>query len=282
VDIASPSSVEATADPLLELYDGELVENPSLDEYDVTVVVDAPTTDRISPVDVAEAQTTLVVIDHHSPGDLADMADIALIDTEASATAVLVYDVLSELMQSLSSEAAVGLAAGILDDTDYLADGTPRAVQAAVAVLGDIGSHTETLATLYDEVPDFSERVATAKAVARADGYKSGQTLLMITHCGSDQAAAAEALIDSGADIAFVLTERHDEVWVVGRLSDREDELRLPDDVFDPLVDAYGGEGGGHADAGTAKLETTALDAVARDCLKDVEQALGRTFGPIE
>jgi phosphoesterase RecJ-like protein len=282
VDIAAPSSVKANARPLLELNDGELVDDPVAAEYDITIVVDAPTSDRIGSVDVLGTETSLVLIDHHSEGDLAEAADVALVDTDASATAVLVYRVLSTLTESLSAEAAVGVAAGILDDTNYLADGNGQAVEAAIDVLGDVGPHVDILMNLYEEESDFSERVATAKAVARADGYKSGETLFMITHCGSEQGAAGDALIDAGADIALVLTDRGDETWVIGRLSEREDKLSLPDDVFAQLVEEYGGEGGGHSDAGTAKLETRAVDAVADDCLEAVEQALGRTFGSLE
>lgn len=282
VDIATPSSVKANARPLLELSDGELLDDPVANEYDVTIVVDAPTSDRIGSVDVLGAETSLVLIDHHLEGDLSEAADVTLVDADASATAVLVYHVLSTLTTSLSAETAVGVAAGILDDTDYLADGNAQAVEAAVDVLGNVGPHVDILTNLSEEESEFSKRVATAKGVARANGYKSGETLLMITHCGSDQGAAAETLIDAGADIALVLTERGDETWVVGRLNDREGELSLPDHVFAQLIEEYGGEGGGHSDAGTAKLATHAVDAVTDDCLKAVEQALGRTFGPLE
>jgi nanoRNase/pAp phosphatase (c-di-AMP/oligoRNAs hydrolase) len=274
--------VKANAKPLLELASDAPLNDPNAGEYDVTVVVDAPTSDRIGSVDVLEAQTSLLVIDHHSSDDLVKAADLAVVDSEASATTVLVYKILSKLTGELSEDAAIGIAAGILDDTGYLANGSTQAVTAAIDVLGNVDHHANILVNLHREEPNFSERMATAKAVARAEGYKSGQTLLMIAHCGSEQAAAANALIDAGADIALVLTDRNDEVWVVGRLSEREDKLSLPDDLFELLVNKHGGEGGGHTCAGTAKLKTSALEAVKADCIQDIEQALGQTFGPIE
>lgn len=282
VQIGVPGSVKANARPLLELAEDSIVADPDPSEYDVIVVLDAPTADRVSPIDVTTDSEALIVVDHHSSGDLATHADIALIDTDADATAVLVYRVLSEIWSAPSPPAAVGLAAGILDDTDFLSAGGEEAASATVELLGHVGPHSEMVVDLIGEEPPFSKRAATATAVARANGYKAAQTLLLLTECGSDQAAAANTLLDAGADIALVVSDRGDEVWVVGRLAPSVDDIHLPDDLFDPLVAEFDGDGGGHADGGTAKLPTSDVESVKAACKRCVEKATGMTFGSLQ
>lgn len=282
VDIAAPDTVQSNAKPLFELNKTAVVSDPEVDEYDVVVVVDAPTSNRIDPVDVLNISGDLILIDHHSPGNLADQADIPLVDTDADATAVLVYKILTELVDSLKPDAAIGIAAGLLDDTAFLADANTDAVAIATNVLANIDGHSELLVNMHSVEPSYSERIATAKAVARAKGYKAGQTILMITHCGSDEGAAATTLIDAGADIALVISGRSDRTWVVARVRNSEETVHLPDDVLAPLVHNYEGESGGHSRAGTAKLNTSDTESVGKACLRQVETTLGMTFGAVE
>ncbi len=283
VTVGVPGSVKASARPLLT-DDLGVVERESIDPgaYDAVVVLDAPSGDRIAPVDVRDADTVLVV-DHHEPDDLAALADAALVDTEADATAALVTRLLRATGAEPSGDAALALAAGVLDDTGFLSKGGSAAATLVTELLTAAGDRAARVGELFDRTTPFGERVATATAVARADGYRARETLLLLTRTGSDQAAAADALIDAGGDVALVLTGREAETWVVGRISDRAvGEVHLPDDVFAPLTDEFGGEGGGHDDAGTAKLPTTAIEDVERACRQAVERALGMTFGAIE
>ena len=99
---------------------------------------------------------------------------------------------------------------------------------------------------------------------------------MLTTTVSNDQSAAAHALRAAGADVAFVFSEREPGTWVVGRGD--PGALHLPEDVFDPLVDRFGGDGGGHAGAGVAKVESAALDDVREATLSAVEAALDGTL----
>jgi nanoRNase/pAp phosphatase (c-di-AMP/oligoRNAs hydrolase) len=282
VTIAVPSSVQSDARPLLagaETVDGDAAD-PSA--HELVVTVDAPSADRVAPVEVVQTPTPLVVVDHHEPGDLADAADAAVVDTDADATAVLVSRLLTSVAP-VSGLAATALAAGILDDTGGLTAASSSGVETLVEVLTHADDEAVLLADLFDREVGFAERVATAKVMARADGYKAGQTLLLLSRAGSHETAAAQTLLDGGADIAVVFSNRTGESWVVARTADRgEPNLHLPDDLFDPLVDRFGGHGGGHAGAGIAKLDTEDIDTVETACLNRIQQTLGMTFGRIE
>ena len=282
VTVAVPSAVQQDARPLLDRVETVEGSQARPEAYDLAVVVDTPSVERVEASGLRDAATPLVVVDHHEPDDLADTAAAAVVDTDAEATSLLVAQLLDDV-GTVSGFGATALVAGILDDTGGITSASPAGVETVVDLLARAGDDAALLAELFDREVDFGERVATAKALARADGYKAGQRLLLITRVGSQESAAARALVDGGADIALVLSARSGETWVVGRTADRTGgDPHLPDDVFTPLVETFGGHGGGHAGAGVAKLATEDVNAVETACLEAVESALGVTFGSIE
>jgi len=238
---------------------------------DCLVVVDAPSTDRIDPVSVDHA-ADVVVIDHHEPRDLAEEATATLIDTDTGATAALVARLAAERGDDLDTDAAVALAAGLLDDTGSLAGATAEECQLLGDLLDAAGDRAGILPRVLARDPSFSKRVAATKAVVRATGYRAGETLVLLTTVSGEQTAAAHALREAGADIALVVSERDSRTWVVGRAD--PEAVHLPSELFTPLMDEYGGDGGGHAGAGLAKLTTEATDGVRSKTLALLDDAL--------
>ncbi len=85
---------------------------------DVVVVLDASGSwKRIGTVGEAlkETQAVKVCIDHHP--DTTDFVDVAVIDTNASATAELIYELVQTMKGSVSKKMAQALYAAILTDT---------------------------------------------------------------------------------------------------------------------------------------------------------------------
>ena len=277
VDVATPSSVKSKAGALLERV--PVVSDPDLSSYDLQVVVDAPSRQRVSPLDPAENDVPLVLIDHHEPDDLQAHASASYVDTSAPATALLVAELLEASTWEISPAAAEALAAGVLDDTGFRAVVMPEA-QAQTLQLLERVDDSNTLADLWDAEPCWGERMATAKAVVRADGHKAGETILLVSRVGGEETAAAHALLDGNADIAVVISVRGERTRVVARTADAmTGEVALPEDVLRPLAEQFGGDGGGHASAGMAKLESADPDRIEESIVENVETALGMQFG---
>lgn len=278
VEIATPNGVQAEARRLLEGYPA--VEDPDLSSYDLHVVVDAPSEQRIEPLSPDAEQTPFVVIDHHEPADLRRNSTASLVDTSSPATALLVTELLDRGGWELQPEAAVALAAGALDDTGFRAVIMEDARERTLELLERAGPANEILARLWHDETSWGERMATAKAVVRANGYKARETIVLVSQVGGEETAAAHALLDGNADIAIVLSDRGSQTRVVARTASSMDgELALPDDILTPLADQFGGYGGGHAGAGIAKLESADPEAVERLAVECVEEALGMQFG---
>lgn len=86
---------------------------PSSEPFDVAFVLDAGELHRTG-LPVADLCTTLINIDHHPHSNF---GDLFYVDTEASATAVLIYRLLTEWRYPMTLAVAKALYLGILADT---------------------------------------------------------------------------------------------------------------------------------------------------------------------
>ncbi len=89
-----------------------------INKAEVIIVLDASGGwSRVGPVGqaLAKASATKLCIDHHP--DAVDFVDYAVIDTEASATAELIYELVQEMGGSISKWMAQALYAAIMTDT---------------------------------------------------------------------------------------------------------------------------------------------------------------------
>jgi phosphoesterase RecJ-like protein len=57
--------------------------------------------------------------------------------------------------------------------------------------------------------------------------------------------------------------------------------MDLGETLLPALADEFGGDGGGHADAGVATLETATREDVEAYLVAEIESAFGITFGEI-
>ena len=278
VEIATPDGVKANARTLLD--EQTVPATPDLEAYDLVVVVDAPSTERIAPCDPPAASTPFVLFDHHERDDLHESAAEAVVDEGAPATALLVADALAAGDWTLTDHGAMALIAGIFDDAGYRSVFEPDSHERTVELLEAAGDRRTALDSLWTDTTEWNVRMATAKALVRASGYRSGQTLVLTTRVGAEEKAAAHALLDGNADVALVVSQQGDWTRIVGRVAETLDaSLSLPSDVLEPLAASFGGDAGGHARAASAELDATDRDAIEASALALVEDALGRQFG---
>ena len=276
--ICTPDGVARPAQSLLETFDIDPVSHPSAVTHDAVVVLDAPSTERIAPVDPAAP----ILIDHHEQGNLASKATASLVDTDAGATAELIVRLADAADWELSPEAALALLVGILDDTGFLIGATPQTVTAAVDLVGALGDRISDLPPLLDRSPAPGEQSARALGTLRAAGYRAGDLFVAVTHVGGYETAAAHALRDAGIDLAVVCSEQADGLRVTARASEAFVERQsLGSDVLPALANEFGGDGGGHAGAGVADLHEVSVDAIEAFLIAHLESELGLTFSTV-
>jgi phosphoesterase RecJ-like protein len=114
----------------------------------------------------------------------------------------------------------------------------------------------------------------------RATGYKAGETVVLTTRVGGEEGAAVHALMAGGADIGVVVSSQGARTRVVARVAGSlTRSFSLPEDLLEPLAETFGGDGGGHARAGTAELASDDVAAVEGEVIARIEDAVGMQFG---
>lgn len=273
--VCTPDGVTRSARPLLEATETNPVVQAEGAVFDTIVVLDAPSTDRISPI----APQDPIVIDHHERDDLSDIAAATLINTDADATAALVARVADRANWELPPQAALALLVGIFGDTENLTKAQPETVRLAGDLFSCLDHHAVDFPDLVDRSPAPGRQNARTLGVLRAPGYRSSDWFLAFSRVGGYESAAADALRQDGVDLALVFSEQSDGYRVTGRASDSfTEELSIGGTLFPTLIDRFDGSGGGHENAGTATLHTDDRYAIERFALEQVEQQLDTTF----
>jgi nanoRNase/pAp phosphatase (c-di-AMP/oligoRNAs hydrolase) len=245
-----------------------LLENMSIDlEYftpslisglkeliDAVIVVDTSSSVQLGDLWSIIRGKQIIVIDHHRMGDLADKS-LYYIGSNLVSTCELVYILLRDSWWFNRIESTL-LLAGILYDSRRF-----------MYVDEYVFSIVDELISIYDadyvlankslqRKMDYSERIARLKGAQRLKIYRIKEYVVGITHVSAFEGSVARAIIDLGADIAFVVSERDHVLRIVGRASQgfvRETNISLGRDIM-PIIARYlNGSGGGHDTAGVAE-----------------------------
>ncbi len=195
----------------------------------------------------AAENNLLVVIDHHEQGSLRSLATLFIGGAEYSSTSEIVFLLLDALNGELISKCvATTLLAGIAYDTrrlQIIKEKTCGVVHKLVSHYS--GSYVKALSLIENE-PDRSQRIAMLKAFQRLILEEIHGFIVASTHIGSFESQVARSLVNNGADVAIVLSEKKGHYRI---------SLRARPNTVDVsrfaywLARKYGGSGGGHKES---------------------------------
>jgi phosphoesterase RecJ-like protein len=269
--IGAVDDLSRTAASLAETIGADVLINPRAEDYDLVVVID--TSVRMQLGNSLPASYALV--DHHLDEGLLDDA-IFYIQRPAKSTAEIVWRILKENGKKADRKAALGLLAGMISDTGRFKRATPDTFLTAAEILVSGGFAYEEAQESLSVPASISQRIAVLKAASRAQIVRQGDWLVACTTVNSFEGSAAMALVNLGADVAFV-AGRHgkdNRVRISGR-SNREATLRGLNlaQLLGEVGKAHGGDGGGHMSA--AALEATGdPSAILNECRRKATDSL--------
>jgi bifunctional oligoribonuclease and PAP phosphatase NrnA len=218
-----------------------------LEDYDLVVLVDTSVAMQVGD----RLPTCYALVDHHLDAGLLDHA-LFYIQRPAGSTAEIVWKILNESGRKPGREASLGLLAGMISDSGRFKRARSQTFAAASELLAEGGFDYEEALEALSVPTGISQRIAVLKAASRAKIERQGDWLVASTSVNSFEGSAAMALVDIGADVAFV-AGRHggaDRVRISGRSSRRAASAGLSlAEVFGEVGREFGGEGGGHRSA---------------------------------
>ncbi len=246
--IYAPGGLSSLGKRLAEYLGLEVSEGPITEEK--VIVVDTASKAQLPGVELEDKE--VIRIDHHATGDIEGFTD-----PSASSTSELVSLMLKDLGVVLDPKTATALIAGILYDSKQLRISRAETFEALWYLSLQGGRASEAYKILESKQrDDFSVRVAKMKACQRLKFFKVKDFIIAITEIGSHESDVMKMLLESGADVVYVISIRDGETRIYGRLSKRALGLGLDvSEILSKLAQDYGGSGGGHKGAGGAILK---------------------------
>jgi bifunctional oligoribonuclease and PAP phosphatase NrnA len=252
---------------------------PPADMADRTVVfLDCGNIDRM-PVDFLTAGGNRVInIDHHH--DNTRFGDVNLVDTEASCTAEIVYELAQLLAVRLTPEMASALYVGLVTDTGkFMYENTNARTHRIAAELIEAGvAVDETYRRLYEHVP-MEKLLLVAHALEGVRRHCGGRLVLSYLTAADYAASGAseemtEGIIDhlrsiEGAKVAAVIRDIGNRGHAARKVS-----LRSSEGDVDVSAIARKHRGGGHKRAAGFSTDLEPKELVAFLC-GEVDAQLG-------
>ncbi|MCX5648716.1 MAG: bifunctional oligoribonuclease/PAP phosphatase NrnA [Planctomycetota bacterium] len=259
---------------------GRDADSAAADPPDLVCLVDTGAWQQLAGVEsLVKGARRVLVIDHHRTQDVP--AQVALVDAEAPATAVLVHDFLVEAGAAIDAETATYLFAGLAMDTDWFRLPTSGAETLRLAArLVEAGAKPHLL---YEQLywnNDLAKMRLLGLAVGGLRPALGGQVMVMrltqaMFHQTATDADDTENLINEcmkvrGVQVGILLTDSgNGHVRVSLRSRPGTDVLGV--------ATRFGG--GGHRYAAGARVPGS-LDTVEAQILAAVGQALDRSEKP--
>ncbi len=271
---------------ILGIEPGDFEDEPP-SESGLAIIVDTASAEQLGELREFIEQVDYILIDHHERNNLVEKAIVAVYDPRARASAELVYLLLRAWEVEVDPKTAAMLLAGIVYDTRHLRQSTSQTLRIAADLLDSGADLPKVLSALQSPPMEFSERVARLKAAQRLQVYRVGDDVLIgVTHVKAFEGSAARAILELGADAAFVVSVRDAKARVIGRCNRRFTEktgLSLAE-VLGEVGKALGGSGGGHKQAGGAEGRATLEKAlgVLLDVLRRKLEEKGLKLEPLE
>ncbi|HOV82918.1 MAG TPA: DHH family phosphoesterase [Methanothrix sp.] len=266
--IGAVEDLSRTGERLARVIGADVLVNPCHEDYDLVVLVDTSV-----PLQLGGAvPERYALVDHHIDRGLLEGA-VFYIQRPATSTAQIVWSILKENGKRPGREEALGLLAGMISDTGRFKRATPEAFSAASGILQAGGFSYEEALSALSVPPDISQRMAVLKAASRAGIERHGDWLIATAEVGSFEGSAAAALVDLGADAAFVAGRHGEMSRISARCSRSAAEFLNLAELLSAVAEEHGGQGGGHMAA--AALEAQGQpSALLLACLRGAEERL--------
>jgi len=249
LEIACPVSVSNAGKRLAASLGIEISFDPVMEDYEQFLVLDTSTPVQLG--DLAEGIKRPIVVDHHASSDLWN-GQMEIIDPEASSTAEIVFEIFESADVEITKDIGTALLAGIVSDTGRFRFASSRTFGTVSRILDRTGLSVEEVIMLLEDEDyfNYSKRIAQLKAANRMSFSNVGEIVIVTSHVGSYEAAAARTLLIAGGDIVFVSNNKKKDLRVSARAKPHVVNLGVNlGEFLQSMGEKLGCQGGGHPGA---------------------------------
>lgn len=205
-DICAPNGIDRTVKIVSEKIRLEILKECDISSYDTVVVVDTSSPEQLGAcIDLPFDKT--IIIDHHQNSGKFELYN-TYIDSSKIACAEIILDIIKENKISITKDVGLMLLGGMLTDSGHFQFANSTLLKNFAYILDNTEIQIDEVMSLIRLKTDISERIATIKHIGRSKFDYIGNMIVATSHGSSFEASGCRALILSGADVAFVASQR--------------------------------------------------------------------------
>jgi len=252
-------SISKHSSKLIKYCDSQYTSNAH-DKYDLIIIVDDNVLNQLGKFQElvkSHSKDTIIVIDHHTPTDFVknDVA-IAYVEEHRSSAAEMIVELIFDLKLKPSEKLLTILMSGILYDSRRFFS-LEKSLLALVHQMFESGLDYNQAIQLIQMRNEPPERIARIKSAARMKLERINDWFIVWSGVGSFEGSAARAILDIGADVAFIYSTRKNETRLTVRATRyfyKTTEVNFGRDIMIVVSKSLGGEGGGHPTAAALNI----------------------------
>jgi nanoRNase/pAp phosphatase (c-di-AMP/oligoRNAs hydrolase) len=244
--IIAPDGLDRMSKIISEALGIEVETKLDRSEFDRLVILDTSGPEQLGDARYLGNDEDVIVIDHHSRNQNWKSKLYYCDDTKSSCCEIA-YELVKISGKSLPRNAALALLVGILTDSGHFRYGNRDTLLTFSEIMSEYNIGMREPIELIEGEMDLSEKISQLKGAQRLK-YTRVERFIIATSFGSAyEASVSKALIQMGADIAFVGSQRGEDFRISARASPQMIEMGIH---LGKLLEGIGKEtsngGGGH------------------------------------
>lgn len=158
-----------------------------------------------------------MVIDHHTRNAKWSSLRLYHCDESKSSCSEIIYELLKVAKKKVPRDAALALMYGILTDTGYFKFAKPATLVTFSEMMAENNIQMDEAMGLIEASTDTSEKISQLRGAQRLRYWKVGDHIVAISQGSAFEASVCKALMNLGADIAFVGSQRGESFRISAR-----------------------------------------------------------------
>ncbi|MDH4123904.1 MAG: DHH family phosphoesterase, partial [Thermoplasmata archaeon] len=247
--IIAPGGLDRSSKVMAETIGIETQDDLGEELFDNLVVLDTSGPEQLGKLSNVNGDDRLIVIDHHSRNDHWKAKEY-LSDDKKSSCCEIVIEIIAEAGKSLHREVALTLLGGILTDSGHFRYGNANSLITFSKLMIEYNISMHDAISIIEGKTELSEKISQLKGAQRLRFTRVDQFIIATSFGSAFEASVCRSLIQLGADLAFVGSQRGEQFRISARASSTVVDMGVH---LGKILEGVGNEtsngGGGHPGA---------------------------------
>jgi len=246
-DIFAPNGTDRVSKVVMEKIGFSVLEEYDISSYEQVVIVDTSSPEQLESDIVIPKDA--IIIDHHMPTGKWDGYQFYCDDTKTSCCEV-VKGILDESGIEIDRDMGLMLIGGMITDSGHFQFARADMLTDFADLMKRCDINMDEAYNLTIAPVSISEKIAMLKAIERTKFDRVGSLIVATSYGGSFEASSCRAIMQAGADVVFVGSQRDEEFRLSARATQEAVRKGVHlGDILKGIGTETMNDGGGHGGA---------------------------------